>query len=123
MPVIQVATELTVDKLLEAVAQLRSDEWIRFEHGWKALHQQRQRSLAEEMESLAVAQRMSAARRRRLSELLDKNKEGTLRSEEEQELDAFMEDIDRRTLQLTAQVEALAHQRAGRRKEVECLNG
>ena len=52
--------------------------------------------------------------RRLLGELLDENKEGQLSADQEHELDTFIEDIDRRTLEVSKEIRAFiqAHRQA-----------
>jgi hypothetical protein len=66
-------------------------------------------SLKEEVARLAKSYRFKPAQQERLSELLYKNKEGMIQPQEEEELDALIEELDRRKLQLAAKIEKLAH--------------
>ncbi len=122
MPRVEIITELTVKQLLKAVAQLEAEQLALFERGFAKLRQQRGRTasdtgwsrsrpLAEELASIAASHRMPQESRRRLSELLDENKEGQLSADQEQELDTFIEDIDRRTLEVS-QAFIQAHRQA-----------
>jgi len=121
MPRVEIRAELTVKQLLKAVAQLDAKQWALFERGFAKLWQQRSktasdggarpRPLAEELASIAASHRMPKESRRRLSELLDENKEGQLSADQEHELDTFIEDIDRRTLE-ASQAFIQAHRQA-----------
>ena len=108
MPIIQ-GIQVTVEELLDAVAKLSPAEQARFEHGFKALCQ-RMVSLKEKVVHCAESYKLPPKQQKRLRELLDKNKEELIIPEEEKELDALLEGLDRRNLLLADEIQKLAHQ-------------
>lgn len=111
MPTIQ-EIQVTVEELLDAVAKLSPAEQAQFERGFKALRQRRA-SLKEKVARRAESYQLPPKQQQRLRELLDKNKEGLIIPEEEKELDALLEELDRRNLLLADEMQKLAHQQNG----------
>ena len=108
MPTIQ-EIEVTVEALLDAVEKLSPAEQAEFERGFLAMHQQRL-SLKEKIAQHAKFYQLPPRQQKRLRELLEKNKEGTIRPKEEKGLDALLEELDRRNLLLADEIQKLAHQ-------------
>jgi hypothetical protein len=100
---------VTVEELLNAVAKLSPAEQTRFERDFKVLRQRRM-SLKEKVVRCAESYKLPSKQQDRLRELLDKNKEGLIIPEEEKELDALLEELDRRNLLLADDIQKLAHQ-------------
>jgi len=111
MPIIQ-GIQVTVEELLDAVAKLSPAEQVQFEHGFKALRQRRA-PLKEKVALHAESYQLPPKQQERLRELLDKNKEGLIIPEEEKELDALLEELDRRNLLLANEIQKSAHQQDG----------
>jgi hypothetical protein len=105
MPTIE-GMENTVEALLDAVAKLSPKEQAEFERGFRSMRQQR-RSLKERVAQRAKSYQLSPEQQKRLSELLKKNKEGEITFEEEKELDALIEELDRRKLRLADEIQKL----------------
>jgi len=101
--------QVTVEGLLDAVSKLSPAEQVRFERGLKALLQRRV-SLKEKVARCAESYKFPPKQQKRLEELLEKNKEELIRPEEEKELDALLEELDRRNLLLADEILSLAHQ-------------
>lgn len=111
MPTIQ-GMQVTVEALLDAVAKLSPAEQAKFERGFLTIRQQRL-SLKEKVAQHARSHQFSAQQQKRLSELLEKNKEGEIMPEEEEELDVLIEELDRRKLLLANEIEKLARPSTG----------
>ena len=102
------ATKVTVEMLLDAVAKLTPTDQARFEHGFLALRQQQ--SLKEKVARSAKSYQLPPKQQKRLKELLDKNREGEIKSDEEKELDGLLDELDRRNMLLADEIQKLAHQ-------------
>ncbi|MBI1923867.1 hypothetical protein HYR99_06415 [Candidatus Poribacteria bacterium] len=111
MSIIQ-GTPVTVEALLDAVAKLSPAEYAQFERGLIPLRQRRL-SIKEKVARLAKSYQFLPEQQERLSELLWKNKEGVIQPEEEKELDALIEELDRRKLRLADDIQKLACPSAG----------
>jgi hypothetical protein len=107
MPMSQ-GTPVIVEAILDAVAKLSPVEYAKFERGFLALRQ-RKLSIKEKVARLAKSYQFLPEQQERLRELLDKNKERVIQPEEEQELDALLEELDRRKLQLADEIQKLAY--------------
>ena len=99
--------QVTVEALLDAVAKLTPAEQAEFERGFLALREQ-SLSLKEKISQHAKSHQFSPKQQKRLSELLEKNKEGEITPEEERYLDALIEELDRRKLLLADEIQKLA---------------
>ncbi len=110
MSIIQ-GTPVTVEALLDAVAKLSPAEQAQFDRGLKDLRQRR--SMKEKVVRLAKSYQFRPEQQERLSELLWKNKEGVIQPEDEKELDALIEELDRRKLRLADDIQKLACPSAG----------
>lgn len=100
MPVVQVPAELTVDHLIRAVEQLSSDELAEFTRRVIGLQARRGIPLLVDEEEQAllsaiVGSRLPAESQRRLDELREKSRAGTLTPEEHAELLASVQQVER----------------------------
>jgi len=102
-----------VKELVAEVARLSPDEQVEFEREWDALQIRRLlgRAWDEEAADVAARFRLPAARERRLRELLDLQGEERLTAAEEAELDALLEELDRRTQEAAQALQELARRR------------
>jgi hypothetical protein len=108
-----------VKELITEVARLRPEELVEFEREWDLL---RLRSLLgqawdEEAAEIAAHFRLPPARQQRLHELLEAQAQaaGRLSPQEEEELDALLQELDRRALEAAQALQELAERRASSR--------
>ena len=97
-----------MEELLDAVSKLSPTEQARFERDLKTMRQRRL-SLKEKVSRCAESYKFSPKQQNRLRELLEKNKEELISPEEEKELDALLEELDRCNLLLADEIFTLAH--------------
>jgi hypothetical protein len=94
--------ELTLEQLRDALIQLPEPQCRRL------LEEINHLASAEEVRAAAQRVggtfRMPASQRKRMSELLAKGDDGTLTAEESQELDALVDQFERKTLDMTREL-------------------
>jgi glycyl-tRNA synthetase beta subunit len=95
MPTLNLVTELTVNDLLDVIAELDDDELAEFEARFEQLWTSRFSSLDQEAAQIANLKRLSPKQQARLRALLEKNREEGLKEDEEAELDSYIAKIDR----------------------------
>jgi len=99
MPVVQVPAELTIDDLIRAAEQLPSDELTEFTRRVIVLQARRGLPLLVDDEEQALLSAIAGAlpedAQRRLDELRERSREGTLTSAEHAELLAFVQKVER----------------------------
>lgn len=116
MPVVQVPAELTIDHLIRAVEQLPPDELTEFTRRVIGLQTRRGIPLlvGEEEQALLsaiVGSRLPSESQRRLDELREKSREGTLTPEEHAELLAFVQQVEQQDVVRTQALVDLANKR------------
>ncbi len=89
---------LTVEQLVDAVKQLTPQEWERFERQLTALRRASSDNGSESLRQQA-GYKFPARVQRRLSRLLAKQREAELSAAERAELDALLEEYDRRLVE------------------------
>ena len=106
-----------VKQLVAEVARLSPEEQLEFEREWDLLQLRRLlgRAWDEEAAEATARFRLPPDRERRLRELLRLRDERPLTAAEEEELDALLADLDRRTEQAARALEGLARARRGGR--------
>jgi hypothetical protein len=122
MPTVQVTGYLTVEDLLGLVARLPPPELAQFGRGWEQLRQ-RPRSLREEVAQRAEAYHFDPRQQARLSELLDRNKEGSITPGEEEEMEGLLAELDQRNLQLADDLLQLAREQRCPRNMTNATRG
>lgn len=105
-----------VKQLIAEVAKLNPEELAEFELEWEALRLGQVQCLEQDEEAAAIVARyrLSAEQQQRVRELLQVNQEGQLTRVEEEELDALLEEIDRRNLLAAQALMELAERREDR---------
>lgn len=111
MPILNVKTELTVDDLLDVVAQLNEKELMEFELGFEQIWIERQVATDQEAARIVEKQRLPLSQQARVRELLFKNREDELTEGEEEELDAYMAAMDQALEETADQLLKLADAR------------
>lgn len=111
------ARSAKVKQLVAEVARLSPEERIEFEREWDALQLRHLlgRAWDEEAAEAAARFRLPPDRERRLRELLRLQEEGRLTVAEEEELDALLAELDRRTQDAAQALQELAQARRGSR--------
>lgn len=105
-----------VKQLIAEVAKLSPGELAEFELEWEALRLGQIQGLGRDEEAAAIVARyrLSAKQQQRIRELLQANQEGQLTSAEEEELDALLEEVDRRNLAAAQALMELAEKRGSK---------
>ncbi len=114
MPAVNVVVEMSVDKLLSAVADLDEDGLAVFEAGFEQLWLQRSGLINPVAAQIAEKHRLPLAQQARVRDLLWKNREEGLTEFEEDELDMYMDQMD---LALEETAEELLKLAESRRQE------
>ncbi len=99
MPVVHVPAELSVEDLIHAVEQLPSDELTEFTRRVLAIQARRGIPLLMDDEEKAllsvITSRLPPEKQRRLDELREKSREGSLTPDEHAELLTFVQQVER----------------------------
>lgn len=115
MPVVHVPAELTVEDLVRAVEQLPSDELTQFTRQVLAIQARRGVPLLVDDEEKAllsaVASWLPPGEQRRLDELREKSREGTLTPDEHAELLTFVQRVERQDVTRAQALVDLAQKR------------
>jgi hypothetical protein len=102
MPAVNVVVEMTVDKLLNAVAELDEEGLAVFEAGFEQIWLQRSGITNIEAAQLLEQHQLPLEQQARVRDLLWKNREEGLTELEEKELDQYMLQMDQ-ALEATAE--------------------
>jgi hypothetical protein len=102
-----------VKQLIAEVAKLSPEELAEFELEWEALRLKQIQGLErdEEAASIVAHYRLPPKQQQKVKELLQANQEGQLTRSEEEELDALLEEIDRRNIAAAQALMELAKKR------------
>lgn len=101
MAAVNIVVEMTVDKLLSAVADLDEEGLAVFEAGFEQIWLQRSGNIDPEAAQLVEKHRLPLEQQARVRTLLWKNREEGLTELEEEELDGYMDQMDQ-ALEATA---------------------